>query len=51
MPDGRRSPNPEIHKELETGRFQVLGLYVDLWGNPFVEGSEWIGIVAEKNDP
>jgi SAM-dependent methyltransferase len=40
-----------IHKELETGGFQVLGLYADLWGNPFVEGSEWIGIVAEKNDP
>jgi SAM-dependent methyltransferase len=37
-----------IRKELEGGGFQVLGLYADLLGNSFVEGSEWIGIVAGR---
>ena len=37
-----------IREELEVGGFHVLGLYADLRGNPFVEGSEWIGIVAER---
>ena len=37
-----------IREELEVGGFHVLGLYADLLGNPFVEGSEWIGIVAER---
>jgi SAM-dependent methyltransferase len=40
-----------IRKELEAGEFHVLGLYADLLGSPFAEGSEWIGIVAEKNSP
>jgi SAM-dependent methyltransferase len=37
-----------IRKELEVGGFQVLGIYADLLGNSFVEGSDWIGIVAEN---
>ena len=37
-----------IRKELQAGGFQVLGIYADLLGNPYVEGSDWIGIVAQR---
>jgi SAM-dependent methyltransferase len=40
-----------IRKELEAGGFHVRGFYADLLGHPFVEDSEWIGIVAEKESP
>ncbi len=36
-----------IEKELEAGGFRVLGTYGDLFGNPYVDGSDWIGLVAE----
>jgi SAM-dependent methyltransferase len=40
-----------ITRELEEGGFAVLGIWGDLAGTPYAEGSEWIGVVAEAVYP
>ncbi len=42
--------NDLIEKELSAGGFKILGTYSDLLGSPLLEGSEWIGIVAKRED-
>ncbi len=36
-----------IEAEISAGGFKVVGLWADLMGTPWVEDSEWIGVVAE----
>jgi SAM-dependent methyltransferase len=37
-----------IQAELEAGGFAVQGVWGDLTGTPYAQGSEWIGLVAQK---
>ncbi|NIV35510.1 MAG: hypothetical protein GWN58_40480 [Anaerolineae bacterium] len=37
-----------ITAELEAGGFTVEGIWGDLTGTPYEEGSAWIGVVARK---
>jgi hypothetical protein len=37
-----------IKAELEAGGFAVQGVWGDLTGTTYAEGSEWIGVVAQK---
>lgn len=37
-----------ITAELTEGGFEVLGVWGDLTGKPFSEGSEWIGVAARR---
>jgi SAM-dependent methyltransferase len=37
-----------IQAELVAGRFAVQGVWGDLTGTPYAEGSEWIGVVVQK---
>ena len=39
---------PAIEAELAAGGFAVQGVWGDLTGTPYAEGSEWIGVVAQK---
>ena len=39
-----------ITEELENGGFAVQSVWNDLLGTPFTEDTEWIGIVAKKNN-
>ncbi|MFN8417790.1 MAG: class I SAM-dependent methyltransferase [Anaerolineae bacterium] len=39
-----------ITAELESGGFKVNHLYADLWGTPFTDDTEWIGVVAQRGD-
>lgn len=38
-----------ITVELEAHGFAVEGIFNDLWGTPYREDSEWVGVVAKKN--
>ena len=37
-----------ITEELENGGFAVQSVWNDLLGTPFIEDTEWIGIVAQR---
>lgn len=37
-----------IRAELEAGGFSVQSLCADLWGTPYADGSEWLGIIARR---
>jgi SAM-dependent methyltransferase len=37
-----------ITQELEAGGFNVIGVWNDLRGTPYTEGSDWLGLIAQK---
>lgn len=38
----------EIVSELQSGGFRVQGVWNDLWGTPYADGGDWIGVVVRK---
>jgi SAM-dependent methyltransferase len=40
----------EIVSELQSGGFDIQGVWNDLWGTPYSEGGDWIGVIARKEE-